>query len=74
MKCERCGNETNTTIMSKFNTETICLNCKKREEKHPDYAEADRAETAAVRGGNYNFSGVGCPGELYKPEAEENAA
>ena len=65
MKCQRCRTETNVSIMSKFNTETICLDCKIREERHPDYARADRAETAAVRSGNYNFAGIGAPADLY---------
>lgn len=63
--CERCGAMTTATIMSKFNTETICLNCHEREIKHPDYPEADRAETAAVRAGNFTYPGIGCPADLY---------
>lgn len=74
MKCPRCGNETNVSIMSKFNTEEICIACKDREQKHPAYAEADRAETEAVRSGNRNFPGVGCPPDLYKAEVKKNAA
>ena len=54
--------------MSKLNTEDICMKCKAREEKHPKYFEADRAEVEAVRAGNRFFPGVGCPPELYQPE------
>ena len=61
MKCPRCGNETNAWIMSKFNTEEICLGCKDLERAHPLYAEADRAETAAVKRGDLNYPGVGAP-------------
>lgn len=54
--------------MSKFNTEIICLDCKDREKRHPQYAEADRAETTAVRNGNLNYPGIGAPPDLYLPE------
>ncbi len=74
MKCPRCRNESTVSIMSKFNTEEICIPCKDREEKHPLYAEADQAEVAAVRNGNYNFQGTGCPADLYKPEEKADAA
>lgn len=70
MKCPRCRQETNATIGSKFNTEDICIPCKEREEAHPQYAAADEAETAAVRAGNYNFQGVGCPADLYRQETK----
>jgi hypothetical protein len=65
-KCDRCRKETRVTIMSKFNADVICMDCKERERQHPDYARADEAETAAVRAGNYNFKGIGCPPDLYK--------
>lgn len=29
-RCQRCSKETNVTIMSKFNTDTICMECKKK--------------------------------------------
>lgn len=64
MRCARCDLKTAVTIMSKFNTQVICLDCKEREERHPAYPEADRAETEAVRQGNYNFPGIGLPPEL----------
>ena len=67
--CPRCSEKTNAFIMSKFNTDQICIPCKEREEKHPKYAEADKAETDAVRAGNYNFPGIGCPTELYMRSA-----
>lgn len=63
-RCERCGKETIVTIMSKFNTQTICMDCKEKEKAHPKYAEADAAEVAAVKAGNYNFAGIGLPPDL----------
>lgn len=39
--CDRCGNPTNNqTIQSMYNDEVICMNCKREEEKRPDYQEA----------------------------------
>ena len=34
---------------------------------HPDYKAADAAEVAAVRAGDMNFPGVGCPAALHRP-------
>ena len=50
--------------MSKFNTDTICMDCKDKEIKHPRYKEAADAELRAVQNGNYNFSGIGKPADL----------
>lgn len=62
--CPRCKQRTDVTIMSRFNTQEICIACEKRERQHPDYQRAAEAELAAVRRGDYNFPGVGCPQEL----------
>ena len=59
MKCDRCRKETNITIMSMFNTETLCFDCKEAEEKDPRYEDAHRAETEACRRGDFNFPGIG---------------
>jgi hypothetical protein len=50
--------------MSKFNLDIICMDCKQKERNHPDYDRADKAECDAVRSGNYNFPGIGKPGDL----------
>lgn len=63
-QCERCGVETNTTIMSMFNQETICLGCKEREKKHPLYSEAVQKDIEEIKSGNYNFAGIGKPQDL----------
>ena len=67
--CERCGADLSKvpSIMSKFNQDTICTDCKARERAHPGYKAADEAEVAAVRAGDRNFPGVGCPPVLYNP-------
>lgn len=63
-KCDRCFEDTLSTIMSKFNTDVICMECKRKEREHPDYARADKVEVEAVRRGDYNFPGVGKPSDL----------
>ena len=63
-RCDRCGKETLATIMSKFNTQTICMSCKDKEKAHPKYKEASDAELRAVQQGNYSFPGVGKPDDL----------
>lgn len=62
--CERCGKEGLATIMSIFNTDLICLECKEKEKQHPKYEEARAAEEAAVKRGDYNFPGIGKPDDL----------
>jgi len=57
--CDRCNKPTTVSIMSVFNTETICGACKDDERQAPGYAAARDAERNAVRSGNYNFAGVG---------------
>ena len=57
--CDKCGKKTNITIMSMFNTQTICLDCSDAERKDPRYATARAADEAAIRSGNYNFRGIG---------------
>ncbi len=60
--CQRCSTPTNITIMSMFNTQTICMGCKKKEESHPDYECASKVETEAVKSGDMNFPGIGWKG------------
>ncbi len=57
--CPRCYEETNITIMSMFNTDILCMSCKKKEKEDPRYKEAQEAERRAVQSGNYNFPGIG---------------
>ena len=48
--CQRCHKPTATTIMSMFNMDMICPQCKEDERKHPMYELAAR-----------NFPGIGWP-------------
>ncbi len=59
MKCDRCKRETDAHIMSMFNTDTLCFDCKDAEERDPRYDEALRAEEEACRRGDFNFPGIG---------------
>lgn len=61
MKCERCLTETRISIVSMFNTQTICLPCEATEKKLPEYEAARKAESEACKRGDYNFPGVGLP-------------
>jgi hypothetical protein len=45
--------------MSMFNTDIICMDCKSRERKRPEYKTAVDADDDAIRAGNYNFKGIG---------------
>jgi predicted sulfurtransferase len=59
-KCERCKKPTNnTTIMSMFNTQVICMPCKEEEKENPRYMEAVEADRKAIVKGDYNFKGIG---------------
>lgn len=62
--CERCNTLTQSSIMSKFNTQMICMACKTIEKAHPAYKKASDVEIKEVRSGNYNFEGIGLPVEL----------
>ena len=58
--CDRCGKPTNgVTIMSMFNTDIICMDCKREERNDPRYKQALEAERDACAHGNYNFKGIG---------------
>ncbi len=58
--CDRCGESTthSSTTMSIFNTDVICMSCKDKERKDPEYKAASIAETEAYRNGVKDFQGV----------------
>lgn len=64
MICDRCYTETNVHTMSMFNTQEICMDCRKKERAHPGYEKARQVEADQVRQGNYNFQGIGKPKDL----------
>jgi hypothetical protein len=55
----RCNKETIGTIMSMYNEDMICMDCKTKETERPDYEKARDAEYEAVKNGNRNFKGIG---------------
>lgn len=58
--CDRCGGSlSGGRIMSMYNTDCICMECKNDELKRPDYRKAVEADLAEIRNGNYNFQGIG---------------
>ena len=57
--CDRCGGSlAGGRTMSMYNTECICIGCKKQEKERPDYNEAAQAELDAVKQGNFNYKGI----------------
>ncbi|MBQ7797581.1 MAG: gamma-glutamylcyclotransferase [Clostridia bacterium] len=58
--CDRCGASLEGgRIMSMYNEDCICMKCKDAETKRSDYKDAQNAEIAEVKKGNYNFKGIG---------------
>ena len=58
--CDRCGRDLkNGRIMSMFNEDCICMECKDQERRHKDYKLAADAELEEVKKGNFNFKGIG---------------
>jgi hypothetical protein len=47
-----------------FNTDVICIPCRKKEESHPRYEEAVRAEQKSILNGDMNYPGIGKPKNL----------
>lgn len=60
-KCDRCGGPLTTRIMSMYNLDVICGECKRKEQERPDYAKARDTEMEEVKRGNRNFAGIGFP-------------
>jgi len=58
--CDRCGGSLKGgRTMSMYNTDCICMECKRKEIQRPDYRKAVEADHAEIRNGNYNFKGIG---------------
>lgn len=57
--CDRCGKILTVRIMSMFNKDCICVECKNEERKRKDYEKAHMADINAIKRGNYNFEGIG---------------
>lgn len=60
-KCARCGTslKNKAHIMSMFNEDILCMQCKEEEKKNVRYKEAVEADIEEIKKGNYNFKGIG---------------
>ncbi len=58
--CDRCGKPlTDGRTMSMFNTDCICMECKRKEVERADYKAAADADRKAIKNGDFNFPGIG---------------
>lgn len=58
--CDRChGNLKGGRIMSMFNNDCICMNCKDEEVKRADYKKALDTVIEEENKGNRDFKGIG---------------
>jgi hypothetical protein len=72
MTCDRCGRQDTASVTSWFNTETICMECSRKEREHPLFPAAKAAEEAACARGDFNFPGIGLPDDL-RPRKENES-
>ena len=64
--CDRCGNKlTVARILSDFNTDCLCLDCKDKEKLNPAYEIAKAIEVNQGKNGNFNFEGIGYPKKIF---------
>jgi len=57
--CDRCSESLKSgRIMSMFNEECICMSCKEKEIKDPEYEKAAEADQKEIRKGNFNYKGI----------------
>jgi hypothetical protein len=57
--CDRCGDSlAKGRIMSRFNTDCLCMDCSEKEKKDEDYEKAVKAEHEEIKKGNYNYKGI----------------
>lgn len=58
--CDRCGKPlTDGRTMSMYNTDCICIDCKRKETERPDYKTACAADAEAIKKGDFNYKGIG---------------
>ena len=57
--CDRCGKPlTDGRIMSMYNTDCLCMECKRKETERADKT-ACAADAEAIKRGDYNYKGIG---------------
>ena len=58
--CDRCGGSLKGgRTMSMYNTDCICMECKRKETQRADYHKAVEADHEHIKAGDYNFKGIG---------------
>jgi hypothetical protein len=57
--CDRCGGSLeNGRILSRLNTDCLCMMCSEKEKLDKDYDRAVQAEHEEIKKGNYNYKGL----------------
>lgn len=57
--CARCSADANISIMSRFNTDRLCMDCATEEEGAPNFVKARDSEHDAVTHGDMRYPGIG---------------
>ena len=60
--CQRCKGKTNSHTESVFDKAKICMTCRDREKRHPDFEKAACAFWKSRETGDSEFLGIGFPG------------
>ena len=63
--CQRCGVETICTTMSMYSRAIICMDCKDKETKRPDYKQAEAQDLREYAG---RLRGLGMEGSAQSVE------
>ncbi|QNO13339.1 gamma-glutamylcyclotransferase [Alkalicella caledoniensis] len=57
--CDRCkGSLKGGRIMSMFSEDVLCMSCKDKETKDPEYKKAVEADNEEIKKGNFNYKGI----------------
>ena len=57
--CDRCkGSLKGGRIMSMFSEDVLCMTCKDKETKDPEYKKAVEADHEEIKKRNFNYKGI----------------
>ena len=57
--CDRCkGSLKGGRILSMFSEDVLCMSCKDKETKDPEYKRAVEADHKEIKKGNFNYKGI----------------
>lgn len=57
--CDRCkGSLKGGRIMSMFSEDVLCMSCKDKETKDPEYKKAVEADHEEIKKRNFNYKGI----------------